>query len=65
MQKIASALDLRPSDLIFEESPADTAELHVKILTDFDLMDALKDYYCLSRDNQKIVKDLIKNLRKE
>ena len=65
MQKIASALDIRPSELIFEKSPEDTADLHVKILTDFDLMDVLKEYYELSSDNQKMVRDLIRNLRKE
>lgn len=65
MQKIASALDIRPSELIFEKSPEDTADLHVKILTDFDLMDVLKEYYELSSDNQKMVRELIRNLRKE
>lgn len=65
MQKIASALDIRPSELIFEKSPEDTADLHVKILTDFDLMDVLKEYYKLSSDNQKMVRELIRNLRKE
>lgn len=65
MQKIASALDIRPSELIFEKSPEDTADLHVKILTDFILMDVLKDYYELSSDNQKMVRELIRNLRKE
>lgn len=65
LQKIASALNLRPSELIFEESPKETADLHVRILTDFDLMDVLKDYYKLSPENQKIVKDLIRNLKKD
>ena len=65
LQKIASALNIRPSDLIFDETPKDTANLHVKIITDFELMDALKDYYRLSSDNQKIVRDLIYNLKKD
>lgn len=65
MQKIASALNIRPSELIFEKSPEETADLHVKILTDFDLMDVLKEYYELSDDNQRMVRDLIRNLRKE
>lgn len=65
MQKIASTLNMRPSELIFEQSPEDTADLHVKILTDFDLMDVLKEYYELSSDNQKMVRELIRNLRKE
>ena len=65
LQKIASALNIRPSELIFEESPEDTADLHVKVITDFELMDALKDYYKLSVDNQKIVRELIYNLKKD
>ena len=65
MQKIASALEIRPSELIFDESPTEAADFHVRILTDFELMDALKDYYDLSSKNQKIVRDLIRNLRKE
>jgi len=65
IQKIASALNIRPSELIFEESAEDTADLHVKIITDFELMDALKNYYKLSADSQKMVRDLISNLKKD
>ena len=65
LQKIASALNIRPSELIFEESPKDSATFHVKVISDLELMDSLKDYYKLSSDNQKIVRDLIRNLVKE
>jgi transcriptional regulator with XRE-family HTH domain len=65
LQKIASALNISPSRLLFEESPKEAATLHVKIITDFELMDALKDYYSLSEDNQKMVRDLIHNLKKD
>jgi transcriptional regulator with XRE-family HTH domain len=64
LQKIASALNIRPSELIFEESPETAANFHVQILTDFELMDALKDYYELNPENQKMVRDLISNLKK-
>lgn len=64
LQKIASALNINPSTLIFEESPKEAASLHVKIIKDFELMDALKDYYSLSEENQKMVRDLIHNLKK-
>lgn len=64
LQKIVSALNINPSSLMFDESPREAANLHVKIITDFELMDALKDYYCLSEENQKMVRDLIKNLKK-
>ena len=65
LQKIASALNIRPSELLFEESPEETADFHVRIITDFELMDALKDYYKLSTENQKIVRELIYNLKKD
>lgn len=64
LQKIVSALNINPSSLIFEESPKEAASLHVKIIKDFELMNALKDYYSLSEENQKMVRDLIHNLKK-
>lgn len=65
LQKIASALSIRPSELIFEESPKESATFHVKVISDLELMGALKNYYKLTPDNQKIVRDLIANLVKE
>ena len=64
LQKIAGALNIRPSELIFDETPQGSADFHVRIITDFELMDALQDYYKLSSDNQKMVRDLIYNLKK-
>ena len=64
LQKIASALNIRPSELIFEESPQASADFHVQIITDFELMAALKDYYKLSEENKKMVRDLMHNLKK-
>lgn len=65
LQKIASALDIRPSELVFEESPKEAASFHVKVISDSELMRALKDYYKLTHENQKIVRELISNLVKE
>lgn len=65
LQKIASALDLRISELIFDGSPKEAASFHVKVISDLELMDSLKNYYKLTPDNQKIVRDLIRNLVKE
>jgi transcriptional regulator with XRE-family HTH domain len=64
LQKIAKALNLRPSELIFNESPKVAADLHVRIITDFELMEAIKDYYLLSEEKQRMVRDLIRNLKK-
>lgn len=65
LQKIASALNIRPSELVFNESPKESAMFHVRVISDLELMDSLKDYYKLTPDNQKIVRDLIHNLVKE
>lgn len=64
LQKIAKALNIRPSELVFNESPRDAADLHVRIITDFELMDSIKDYYLLSEENKKMVRDLIRSLKK-
>ena len=64
LQKIAKALNIRPSELIFNESPKVAADLHVKIITDFELMEAIKDYYLLSEEKQRMVRELIRNLKK-
>ena len=63
LQKIASALNIRPSELVFTETPKDAADLHVRIITDYELMEALKDYICLDPDEQKMIRDLIVRLR--
>lgn len=65
LQKIASALNIRPSELIFDESPKESASFHVKVVSDLELMDSLKAYYKLTPDNRRIVRDLIRNLIKE
>ena len=59
LQKIAKALEMRPSELMFEESSKETASLHVRILTDHELMRAIKEYHSLSEDKQKLVRDII------
>ena len=64
LQKIAKVLDIKPSELIFNESPKESAELHVRIITDFELMGAIKDYYLLSEENQRMIRDLIRSLKK-
>ena len=65
LQTIASALNMRPSELVFEESPTEAANFHVKVISDFELMDSLKDYYKLDAADQKIVRELIRSLVKK
>ena len=71
--KLAEYFDISISDLIeerktgestIEEAPIETAGLHTRILTDIELMESIKEYYELSTSNQKMVRDLIHNLRK-
>lgn len=65
LQKIAKVLGIRPSELIFDDSPVETAEYHSKILTDFELLKSLKDYYELSDDNKKMIRELIHKLNQK
>ena len=48
-----------------EKKPVESAELHVKILTDSQLMETIEEYFLLSEENQKMVRDLIRNLQKK
>ena len=62
LQKIAKALNIRPSELVFDGSPKEAAGLHVRIITDLELMDTIKIYYNLSEEKQKMIRDLIRSL---
>lgn len=62
LQKLAKALDLRGSDLIIENTPKETAELHARVLLDDELMEVVEQYYTLSDDKKKMVRDLIRSL---
>lgn len=62
LQKLAKALDLRGSDLIIESNPKEAAELSARVLLDIDLMDSLKQYYTLSEEKQKMIRDLIRSM---
>lgn len=63
LQKLAKVLDLRISDLIeVDDTITEVAELHARILSDFELLDMIKSYYNLSDSNKRLVNELIKNL---
>ena len=62
LQKLAKALDLRGSDLIIEANPKEAAELSAKVLLDVELMGALEQYYTLSAEKQKMIRDLIRSM---
>lgn len=62
LQKLAKALDLRGSDLIIESNPKETATLHARVLMDAELMISIEQYYELSDEKKKMVRDLIRSL---
>lgn len=68
VEQLAEYFGIKISDLIeernIESNPIETAGLHARILTDIELMDSIMEYYELSASNQKMVRDLIHNLKK-
>lgn len=68
--KFAKALNVSVSSLtgfneIIEEKPVETAKLHARILTDQQLMETIEEYFLLSEENQKMIRDLVRNLQKK
>lgn len=62
LQKLAKALDLRGSDLIIESNPKEVSTLHARVLMDMELMESIEQYYSLSEEKKKMVRDLIRSL---
>lgn len=66
LKKISDILDIRPSELIFDEElkkdPVGTAELHFEILMDEDIKDIFEDFKVLDGQQRKIVKELVRNM---
>lgn len=65
LKKISDVLELRPSELIFEEikkDPAGTAERHAEILMDVEFTEMFDDFKLLDKPQRKIVKDLVHSL---
>ena len=62
LQKLATALGLRGSDLIIEADPKEAAELSARVLLDGELMDVLEKYYTLPEEKRKMVRDLIRSI---
>jgi transcriptional regulator with XRE-family HTH domain len=62
LQKLATALDLKGSDLVIESNPKEAAELSARVLLDMELMDTIETYYKLSPEKQKMIRDLVRSL---
>ena len=65
LQKITMVLNMDTTELLFDDVPIDLFRVQAKVVSDFELLKSLEDYYKLSSSNQKIVRDLIKNIVKE
>lgn len=48
-----------------EKKPEETAILHSRILSDIELIETIEEYFRLSVENQKMVRELIRNLQKK
>lgn len=66
LKKISDVLEIRPSELIFNEeiknNPVGTAERHFEILMDEDISEIFDDFKKLDATQKKIVKDLVRSL---
>jgi transcriptional regulator with XRE-family HTH domain len=62
LQKLATALDLKGSDLVMESNPKEAAELSARVLLDMELMETIETYYKLSPEKQKMIRDLVRSL---
>ena len=66
LQKIAKALDLRPSELIFDEKikaePEGMAQLHFEMIMDEDYTEMFEDFRKLDAKEKQIVKTFIHSM---
>ena len=64
LQKLASALDLRGSDLVIGSNPKEAAELSARVLIDSDLREVVELYSTLNSNDKKTVQELLRSLAK-
>lgn len=62
LQKLATALSLRGSDLIIQSNPKEAAELSARVLMDSDLREVVEMYSILNKEDKRTVQDLIRRL---
>lgn len=69
LQKIAKVLELRPSELIFEErienNPVGTAELHFEMIMDEDFTELFEDFRKLTPEEKQMVKKIVRGMANE
>lgn len=68
VERLAKYFNINISDLVeprtIEKKPVESAKLHARILTDQQLMETIEEYFLLSDEDQKMVRDLVRNLQK-
>ena len=62
LQKLATALNLKGSDLIIQSNPKEAAELSARVLIDSDLRELVELYSVLTKDDKRTVIDLARRL---
>lgn len=66
LQKIATALDIRPSELIFDEKikadPEGAAQLHFEMVMDEDFTEIFEDFRKLDAKEKQIVKKFVHSM---
>lgn len=62
LQKLATALNLKGSDLIIQSNPKEAAELSARVLTDSDIRELVELYSLLSKEDKRTVQDLARRL---
>ena len=62
LQKLATALSLKGSDLIIQSNPKEAAELSARVLIDSDLRELVELYSSLDKNDKRTVQDLARRL---
>lgn len=62
LQKLATALSLKGSDLIIQSNPKEAAELSARVLMDSDLRELVELYSLLDKNDKQTVQDLARRL---
>ena len=69
LKKISDVLDIRPSELIFEEeygyTPENLADFTTAILKNSELKKMIEDFMTLEKSEKELVKNLIEKLKKD
>lgn len=63
LEPIADVLGINIQELVYDDLPISTTDLYSKILTDNEFLKSIQEYYELSDDDKKMIRDLISRLK--